>query len=85
MGFGVTLWMYVTPVVYPLDGVSESLRWLILANPASAPMEHLRSALLGVGGVSAAQMAYSFAVSFAVLFAGMVVFTRVERTFMDTI
>lgn len=85
VGFGVSLWMYVTPVVYPLDGVSESLRWAILANPASAPMECLRSAILGTGGVSATHMAYAAVVSVAVLFWGMVVFTKVERTFMDTI
>lgn len=85
VGFSVTLWMYVTPVVYPLGSVAGPLRWLILANPASAPMEYLRHALLGVGGVSAGHLAISVGVAAVVLFAGMVVFTKVERTFMDTI
>ena len=85
VGFGVTLWMYVTPVVYPLAGVPGRLRPLILANPASAPIEHVRSTLLGVGGASVAQLAASGVASLAVLAAGMVVFTRVERTFMDTV
>ena len=85
VGFGVSLWMYVTPVVYPLDSVMGPLRWLILANPATAPMEYLRSVLLGVGGVKAGQLMASAVVASVVLFVGMVVFTKVERTFMDTI
>lgn len=85
VSFGVNLWMYVTPVVYPLSSVPDSLRWLVLLNPVTPSMEYLRLAILGVGDVTVAQLALSMASACAVLFVGMVVFTKVERTFMDTI
>ena len=85
VGFGVSLWMYLTPVVYPLESVTGPLRSLILANPVSAQMEYLRLALLGVGDVSAGWLAGSALVSCVILAIGVVVFTKVERTFMDTI
>ena len=85
VGFGVSLWMYITPVVYPLSSVPESLRWLVSINPVTTPMECLRLALLGVGNVAMGDLVLSVAVACAVIFAGMVIFTKVERTFMDTI
>ncbi|MBO7674557.1 MAG: ABC transporter permease [Atopobiaceae bacterium] len=83
--FGVTLWMYATPVVYPLSQVPDALRAIVLANPATAPVEWLRMALLGVGGVPVAALAWSWAVTLAVVLLGVAVFNRVERTFVDTV
>lgn len=83
--FGVSLWMYATPVVYPLSGVPESLRFAVLANPATAPMEWIRLAILGVGGVEPLAMAWSWAVTVVVAVLGVMMFSRVERTFVDTV
>ena len=86
VGFGVGLWMYATPVVYPLSELGEgTLRRLILHNPVTAPVELFRYALLGTGAVLPVQLAGSLAFTVVVLFLGIVVFNRVERTFMDTV
>lgn len=86
VGFGVGLWMYATPVVYPLSELGEgTLRRLILLNPVTAPVELFRYALLGTGAVLPVQLAGSLAFTVVVLFLGIVVFNRVERTFMDTV
>lgn len=86
VGFGVGLWMYATPVVYPLSELGEgTLRSLILWNPVTAPVELFRYCLLGAGSVLPVELAVSFVFTLALLFLGIVVFNRVERTFMDTV
>lgn len=85
VSFGVTLWMYATPVVYPLSAVGGTLRKLLLANPVTAPMELFRYALLGAGTVTPAYMGISLAFTAVVVIAGIMIFNRVERTFMDTV
>ena len=86
VGFGVGLWMYATPVVYPLSELGAgTLRSLILLNPLTAPVELFRFCLLGVGTVLPSRLAMSLVFTAAVLFTGIVVFNRVERTFMDTV
>lgn len=82
----VQLWMYATPVVYPLSHLPEgALKTAILWNPASMPIELFRYAVLGVGTVVPACYAASWLVTVAVLLLGMVIFHKVERTFMDTV
>ena len=83
--FGIQLWMYATPVVYPLSRVEGVLRTMILLHPVSAPMELFRWALLGVGSPVPWSIAVSAAVSAALAFAGIVLFNKVERNFMDTV
>ena len=86
VGFGVGLWMYATPVVYPLSELEQGmLRSLILLNPVTALVELYRYCLLGVGTLLPAQLAYSATITLLVLLVGIVVFNRVERTFMDTV
>lgn len=86
VGFGVGLWMYATPVVYPLSELGEgTLRSLILLNPVTAPVELFRCALLGVGTVLPSGLAISLVFTAVVLLTGIIVFNRVERTFMDTV
>lgn len=86
VGFGVGLWMYATPVVYPLSELGEgTLRSLILLNPLTAPVELFRFCLLGAGTVLPSRLAMSLVFTAVVLFTGIVVFNRVERTFMDTV
>ena len=85
LDFGVTLWMYATPVVYPLSAVDGPLRRILLINPVTAPMELYRYCLLGAGSVAAAPLVYSLVFTLLVSAAGIVIFSRVERTFMDTV
>lgn len=85
VSFGVSLWMYATPVVYPLSTVSGPLRSLLLINPVTAPMELFRYAALGVGTLSLAALGYSLLFTAAVTAFGIVIFKRTERTFMDTV
>lgn len=86
VSFGVSLWMYATPVVYPLSQVPTGwLQTVLLLNPVTAPMELFRYALLGSGTVLPWCILCSLAMTVIVLLLGIVVFHRVERTFMDTV
>ena len=85
LDFGMTLWMYATPVVYPLSAVDAGLRRFILINPVSSVIELFRFILFGVGDISPAPLAYSFFFTVTAALAGIVVFNHVERTFMDTV
>lgn len=85
VSFGIQLWMYGTPVVYPLSRVEGTLRILVLLNPATMPMELYRWALLGVGTPVAWSIVLSLCVTAFVAFCGLVLFNKVERNFMDTV
>jgi lipopolysaccharide transport system permease protein len=83
--FGVQLLMYVTPVIYPVSAVPLRYRWTVNLNPLSPVFEGFRVGFLGVGTVTLEQLALSFGVMLLVLAVGTMLFTRVERTFMDTV
>ena len=83
--FGVTLGMYATPVIYPVSAVPAHYRWVMELNPLTVLMEGFRLAFLGVGQVDVAQLAASFGIMLVVLAVGLMLFTRVERIFMDTV
>jgi lipopolysaccharide transport system permease protein len=85
VGFGVQLLMYATPVVYPLSSVPERFQWVVALNPMTAVTETFRYAFLGAGTVSTAGLVYSAACAAGILYLGLLLFTRVERTFMDTV
>ena len=85
VGFGVQLWMYATPVIYPLSTMPDRFRWLLVANPMTAVVETFRYGFFGTGTFSWAYLGYSAGFTVALLLAGLAVFNRVERTFMDTV
>lgn len=85
VGFGMSLWMYATPIVYPLSQMPAKYRWVSIINPASAPIEAFRFAFYGVGGPTVFMMWSSIAVTFVVLFLGLILFNHNERTFVDVI
>lgn len=85
VGFGVQLWMYATPVIYPLSAVPPKLQWIVLINPLTPVMEACRYGLLGAGTVNLGHLAYSLSAMGLLLLVGLTLFTRVERTFMDTV
>ena len=83
--FGVQLWMYLTPVVYPVSSVPEALQPLILANPLTPIVETFRYAFLGSGTLNLLNLLYSFGFMLVIMILGMLLFHRVEATFMDTV
>ncbi|MGV8081458.1 MAG: ABC transporter permease [Syntrophales bacterium] len=85
VAFGVQLWMYATPVVYPLSQIPGKYHLFFMLNPMTAVVETFRAAFLGSGGVNATFMAVSWMITLLVLFVGIVLFSRIEKTFMDTV
>ena len=83
--FLVQLWMFATPVIYPLSRVPERWRWIAALNPMTAPTEALKRMLLGTGEVSLSLVAISAGVTLALLLSGLALFGRVEKTFIDTV
>ena len=86
VGFGIQLWMYVTPVVYPLTQADGGIiRTLLLLNPVTAPVEIFRLIFLGKGSIVAWSLIWSWLFTITVTIFGIMVFNKVERTFMDTV
>ena len=83
--FGVQLGMFLTPVVYPLSLVPSNLRPLVELNPLTPVLEGFRLAFLGVGTVTMQQLAMSGAGMVVLVVVGLMLFTHIERSFMDTV
>ena len=84
--FIVQLWMYATPIVYPLSMVeNDSLRTLIMANPMTSVIEAFKYATLGQGCFSWLALGYSFLFMSVLLLFSVAVFNKVQRNFMDTV
>jgi len=86
--FAIQLWMYATPVIYPLsvmEGHYKKYMWLIQANPLTAIMETFKFGFLGRGTFSWLALSYSLLFSMVVLLLGIAIFNKVERSFMDVI
>ena len=86
--FGVQLWMYATPIIYPLSVMKQNYPdkiWLIVANPLTSIVETFKYAFTGVGVFEWSYLLYSVTFTIAVLFLGIVVFNRVQKNFMDVI
>ena len=84
--FGVQLWMYGTPVVYPLSMISNPLlRAVMIANPMTAPMESFRAVCFNSGEVSVLMWVVSLAWTVLLLGVGISLFGKVEKTFVDTV
>ncbi len=84
--FIVQLWMYGTPVIYPLSTITnETLKLAMMLNPITAIIETFKYGFLGVGEFSWGLLGYSFGFMLVVLIIGIVIFNRVQRSFMDTV
>lgn len=83
--FGVQLWMYATPVVYPASQIGGKLKTLMMLNPVSPIVESFRYAFLGSGSIPWNFLGISVVSTIVVLFMGVILFSRVEKTFMDTV
>lgn len=85
VGFGVSLWMYISPIIYPVSSIPAKFRWLADINPITPIIETFRAGFLGAGDASWTRLGFSGAFMLVVLFIGVLIFNRVEKTFIDTV
>jgi lipopolysaccharide transport system permease protein len=85
VAFGVQLWMYGTPVVYPLSIVPDKWRWLVALNPMAPIIEFFRYGFLGQGYADMGLFLIGIGASVFILLTGILIFNKVEKTFMDTV
>lgn len=86
--FGVQLWMYATPVIYPLSVMKNTYPkyiWVLVVNPLTAILETFKYAFTGVGEFNWLYLSYSIAITILILLFGIIIFNRVQRNFMDVI
>lgn len=89
VGFGMSLWMYITPVIYSASEATTRLGSkfgsLIMINPVTPVVEMFKYAWLGAGSLPWIYWGISWIVTFVVLFVGIIIFNRIEKNFMDTV
>ena len=85
LGFGIQLWMYASPIIYPLSEIPVKYKIFILANPVAPIIEAFRFALLGKGDLNFMNLLYSFGFMVVVLGIGILLFNKIEQSFMDTV
>ena len=84
-GFIIQLWMYATPVIYPLSQIPEKWQWAAVLNPMAMPVEVIKYMFLGQGTIIPAYLALSVGVTVLLLLSGVLIFNKVEKTFVDTV
>lgn len=85
MAFVVQLWMYATPIVYPLSQIPDRFLPYYVLNPMVALVECFRFMFFGTSAIQLNQIVVSWMVTLFLLFVGVVLFSRIEKTFMDTV
>ncbi len=83
--FGVQLWMYATPVIYPLSTMAADKQWIFFLNPMTSIIEAFKYGSIGAGVFSWGWLGYSFVFMLLLLLLGIVIFNKVEKSFMDTV
>jgi lipopolysaccharide transport system permease protein len=85
VNFGVQLLMYATPVIIPLSNVPSKYLWIMKLNPMTAVIENFRSVFFGTGSIDVIGLCYSTGFALVILLVGLIVFNRVEKSFIDTV
>lgn len=85
ISFGLQLWMYATPIVYPISQLSNKMSTVIMLNPMAPIINNFRFILLGSGEFNWFYWIISLITTLIILLIGLLLFNRVEKTFMDTI
>jgi lipopolysaccharide transport system permease protein len=83
--FVIQLWMYVTPVVYPLSLIPDKYKALMILNPVSPAIELFKKAYLGAGTIDLYHTVLSVLLTGLIIFTGIIIFNKTEKTFMDTV
>jgi lipopolysaccharide transport system permease protein len=77
--------MYATPVVYSIASIPEKYRWILIANPLTGIFECFRYGFLGTGSFQPSSLIMSAGIITIILIIGVVIFNKVEKSFMDTV
>jgi lipopolysaccharide transport system permease protein len=77
--------MYATPVIYPSSSVPSAYQWVVELNPLVGLFDYMRYAYLGVGSFVFSDFIYPSVFAVLILFVGILVFNKVQKTFMDTV
>ena len=85
VSFGVSLWMYITPVVYPASRIPNWLHGLFMLNPVAPIIESYRHAFLGSGNFEWEYWLISLGVTVVVVVLSLIVFNKVEKNYIDTV
>ncbi len=88
VGFGLQLWQYASPIAYGLQMINQrvsDLMWVYMLNPVTSVITTFRYAVFGFGYFHLTYYLISWAISLALFFVGLILFSRIERTFMDTV
>ena len=85
VGFGLQLWQYATPIAYGLSLIPQQYITLYMLNPMSPIITTMRYAFLGTGFFSLSSYLISWIITIFIFVVGIILFNRVERTFMDTV
>lgn len=85
IGYFFAIWMYATPIIYPLSQVPEKWKWLFFLNPMTSPIEIFRYGFLGSGSVNYTLWATNVATTLVILFIGIIAFNYTEKTVVDTV
>lgn len=83
--FGIQLLMYASPVVYSVSSIPEKYKWILLANPLTGIFECFRYGFLGTGSFEPYSLIMSTGVTLIILAIGVLIFNKVEKSFMDTV
>lgn len=85
VSFATQLWMYASPVIYPVTQVPEKYRGLYMMNPVVSMLEWFKYSFFGVGAIQLEYLLSSWIITIILFFIGLLFFNRAERTFMDTV
>ena len=85
VGFGLQLFMYATPIIYPLSAAGDKFRWALELNPLTPIFEAFKYGFLGADSLSWSGLLYSAIFMVVMMFISVIIFNRVERNFMDTV
>ena len=83
--FGIQLWMYATPIIYPLSSLSGNLETLALINPMTSIIETFKFSFLGEGVFNWSHIGYTGLFTLLTLIFGIIIFNKTEQNFMDTV
>jgi lipopolysaccharide transport system permease protein len=83
--FGIQLFMYITPVIYPSSSIPDNYKWLVNLNPLVSLFDYMRYAFLGIGQFSIESLIYPSLFSLVILALGILVFNKSQKTFIDTV
>lgn len=83
--FGIQLWMYATPIIYPLSTLEGKLKTIALINPMTSFIETFKYGFLGHGTFNWYYIAYSLIFTIIILIVGLFIFSKTEQNFMDTV